>query len=502
MSRLDWVVLFTTRALRMMSYGGVTLIFMIAMTTMLDAARVSIILTGILLGDLLITLFLTTHADRYGRRMTLLVGAVLKIFAGLVFANSNNFFVLLLTGIVGVISPVGGDMGPFMAIEQSSLTQLCAVDGDAAKSTAHITTIFSWYQLVGSISLALGALGAGYMVSIMQSMGHSAEEAYSAVFMAYAAFGGMKAILYALLSPEIEVPTTTENVSLVIDSAAIPTAKPVFGGMLVGLECNETRITVAKLAAMFSLDAFAGGLVLQSFISWWFSVRWGLDPKDLGNMLLWVNVISGASGLVSGYLVKMFGAINTMVFTHLPSNILLGSIPLMGSGSSAVGMLLARYSISQMDVPARQAYVAIVVKATERSAASGWTNCARSIGVSLAPLLLWGLSFEEGGGLNAHARRKGHPKSSFDFAMPFYIAGALKCLYDIMLYGLFWHSRSVGSNAHSSANGECRGLIRGRTPTSGHAMRTTPTSMKNYATFPGPHRRPRSASPQLHKMPW
>jgi len=190
----------------------------------------------------------------------------------------------------------------------------------------------------------------------------------------------------------------------------------------------ESKVIVAKLSCLFTLDAFAGGFVMQTIIVYWFKEKYGMDPDFLGLMMMGANVLAGVSALAAGPMVNKFGAINTMVFTHLPSNILLLLVPLMPDETSAVVMLLARFCISQMDVPARQAYVAMVVEPDERSAAGGITNIVRTIGLTISPLLV-GLMVRN--------------PSSFWFSMPFITSGALKVLYDVTLYYLFKRSSSA-----------------------------------------------------------
>jgi hypothetical protein len=190
-----------------------------------------------------------------------------------------------------------------------------------------------------------------------------------------------------------------------------------------GLYKQESVATVLKLSALFVVDAFAGGFVTNSAIVYWFHARYHLEESSLGAMLMTTSIIAGVSAILATPLVKLIGALKTMVYTHLPSNVLLMLIPLMPSASSAVVMLCLRFSISQMDVPARQAYVAMQVNSNERSAANGITNLVRSLGVSLSPLLLGQLlSF---------------PTHSWQFAMPFYIAGGLKIIYDIAIWVSF-----------------------------------------------------------------
>ena len=193
------------------------------------------------------------------------------------------------------------------------------------------------------------------------------------------------------------------------------------------LGLHESRRTVFKLSLLFALDAFGGGFVIQSIIAYWFHVRFGLDPAMLGTVFLFANLLAGVSALAAGWLARRIGLVNTMIFTHLPSNVLLILVPLMPDVSWAVGVLLLRFSISQMDVPTRQAYTMAVVRPDERSAAAGVTGVARSVGASISPLLATVLVGSAG-----------------LMSVPFFLAGGLKIVYDVLLYRAFSSSKSGG----------------------------------------------------------
>jgi predicted MFS family arabinose efflux permease len=220
--------------------------------------------------------------------------------------------------------------------------------------------------------------------------------------------------LYALLSSEVEVEGGRER------GASGPRA--TLCGVEVGVQPQSLPV-VLRLSALFALDAFGGGFTMLTFLAFWFRGRWGLDLAALGGVLAGINVVAGASSMAAGCMVRRFGAVETMVYTHLPSNILLMLVPLMPSAASAVAMLLVRFSISQMDVPARQAYVAMLIDADERSAANGITTVARSLGLIFSPLLL--------GPFMAAA------PASTTFDAPFYIAGVVKAVYDVIVWVQF-----------------------------------------------------------------
>jgi MFS family permease len=391
----DVAVLFAMRALRLFAYGALAVVIALYLVAIgLDPGQVGLLLALTLAGDALISLVLTTHADRIGRRMTLVIGAGLMVLGGLVFAATGQFAVLLAAAIVAVLSPTGNEVGPFLAIEQAALSQVVA--------GTRRTTAFAWYQLVGAMATAVGALAAGVAVQGLVDGGAAAVDAYRVVIVGYALVGVGIGLLALLLSRAVEPDAPAENTSV---------------RNRLGL--TRSQRVVAELSALFALDAFGGGFVVQSIVALWFGLRWDVQPAVLGAIFFGANALSGLSGLVAARLAARFGLIRTMVGTHLPSNVLLILVPLMPTLELAIAVLLARFAISQMDVPTRQSYTMAVVDPDERSAAAGITGIARSAGAAAgaalaAPLVAAPLL---GGGL------------------PFVIAGSLKIAYDLTL----WH---------------------------------------------------------------
>ena len=395
--RPDIFVMFTTRIVRLFCYGflSVVLALYLAQAGLADK-QIGLLFTLTLAGDAGISLWLTTSADRFGRKRTLLVGALLMIGAGLVFILTKNLWLLMLAAIIGVISPSGNEIGPFLAVEQASLTQLIP---DQRR-----TQTFAWYNLAGSFATATGALSGGWLAQLLQKSGETAFESYRSVLMGYASGGLLLFILFLFISSAIEVPA---------DSLKNQKEKRTLG-------LHKSRKIIFRLGSLFSLDAFAGGLVVQSMVAFWFYRRFGISPGLIGSIFFGANILAGISALLAGRLAKKFGLINTMVFTHVPSNILLILVPLMPSLPLAIAALLARFSISQMDVPTRQSYTVAVVAPDERSAASGVTSIARSVGAAISPSLT-GIFL-------------GIPSL---LSLPFFLAGGLKLVYDALLYRSF-----------------------------------------------------------------
>lgn len=391
---MDIPLLFSTRIIRLFCYGFLSVILALYLAeTGFTETQIGLLFTLTLIGDAVISLWLTTSADRWGRKKTLLFGAILMAGTGLGFVLTQNYLLLMIAAIIGVISPSGNEIGPFLSVEQASLTQLI--------SNEKRTQIFAWYNLVGSFATATGALAGGWLAQSRQLSGWSSLESYRFVLMGYALGGFILLVLFLNLSSAIEVPPNTDS------------SKRVLG-------LHRSRGVVFKLSALFALDAFAGGLLVQSMFAYWFFVRFGVDAGTLGSIFFGANILAGISALLAIRLANKFGLINTMVFTHIPSNILLILIPLMPTLPLAIGLLLLRFSISQMDVPTRQSYTMAVVAPDERSAASGVTAIARSVGASVSPLLT-GFFFS----------------IPVLLSLPFFLAGGLKIVYDLLLFREF-----------------------------------------------------------------
>lgn len=402
----DGRLLFITRIARLFAYGFLSVVLVLYLAQAgLSENEIGVLLTLTLVGDTAISLWITTSADRIGRRRMLLVGAALMMFAGALFAVTRNFALLLLAATVGVISPSGNEVGPFLSIEQAALSQI--VPNQAR------TGVFAWYNLVGSFATATGALCGGTLATVLQNAGVQALDSYRAIVAGYALVGLLLALLFTRLSRESEAP---------------PSAVPIQSR--VGLP--KSRGVVLRLSALFSLDAFAGGFVLQSIVAYWFFLRFHLEPAALGGIFFGANVLAGISALTAASVAYRIGLINTMVLTHLPSNVLLFLVPLMPNLPLAIAVLLLRFSISQMDVPTRQSFTMAVVRPEERSAAAGVTGVARTTGAALSPIFV--------GPMLANPAL---------ISLPFFLAGGLKIVYDLLLYRSFRGIKPPEEKDHS-----------------------------------------------------
>ncbi|KAJ3072468.1 hypothetical protein HDU98_003544 [Podochytrium sp. JEL0797] len=409
-------LLFASRFIRMFAYGLISVTLVLYLTELgLTTAHAGLFLSMSLFGDVLLSLLVTSNADFYGRKIMLLGGSVLMLLAGIAFGvyplfdplnfNSGLFFLLIVIGILGVISPSGNEVGPFTAVEQSIITSQIV---DAADRTP----VFAWYGLVGQLAAALGSLACGWTSTAVTNSGNSTLTSYRVVAAIYGGIAVLLLVNFAFLSKNVEAKPKPSQES-------IDGIKPVLKkrGILDGLKLKpESRGIVTKLSLLFTLDAFAGGLVQASFLSLYFSQKFGVSDAYLGLLLFGTNIFAAFSSLAANSVVKRVGLINTMVFTHLPSNILLLLVPLMPNLTWATIMLLARFSISQMDTAPRSAFVAGVVPAEERTAVIGITTIVRTVGLALGPLLA------------------GYLADAGHFDDVFIISGGLKIAYDVLLY--------------------------------------------------------------------
>ncbi len=392
----DSVLLFATRMTRLFAYGFVSIILVLYLSQLgLQDWQIGLLLTLTLIGDTVISLWITTNADRIGRKRMLIAGAALMLFAGILFAFTQDFIFLLIAGTMGVISPSGNEVGPFLALEQAALSQIVPDN--------RRTHIFAWYNLVGSFSTAVGALCGGGLAQILQSSGVTPLNSYRVIVIGYALLGVVLGLMFLRVSNRVEVPKDQLR----------PASR-------LGLGLHKSRKVVISLSSLFVMDAFAGGLVLQSFVAYWFNKRYGVEPAVLGAIFFGANVLAGISALSAVKIAGKIGLLNTMVFTHVPSNILLILVPLMPTLPLAILMLLLRFSISQMDIPTRQSYTMAVVDPDERSAAAGVTGVARTLGSAIAPSVTGQLMSNAG-----------------LLSLPFILAGAIKLIYDALLYRSF-----------------------------------------------------------------
>ena len=393
---LDWLSvdgkkLLVTRILRTFAYGYLAVVLGLYLDKLgMDATAIGFVFTAAIAGSALMTVAWSLVADRYGRRKTVATMAALMAVGGLIFALTDNVWLLLLGALTGTISATSSEVGIFQTVEQAVLPQTAPNEKR--------TWLFSIYNTAANFAGALGSLAAG-AVGFFASLGLQGADAYRPLFVLYALVGVVNLAIFLTLSEKVEL-------------ARVEGQRRLLG-------VHRSAGTVAKLAALFGLDAFAGGLVVHSIVAYWFYLRWGLAVSDLAVVFFWVGILSGLSLLAAGWLAQRIGLLNTMVFTHLPSNVLLMLIPLAPTATLAVAFFLLRMSVSQMDVPTRQSYTMAVVDPDERTATAGLTNVARTTATSISPTI------------------SGLAISAAALSLPFFLAGALKILYDGLIYLTF-----------------------------------------------------------------
>ncbi len=347
-----------------------------------SAVAVGIISTATLLGSALLTLGLGFVAHRVRRKFALLAASLLMAATGLGFATVESFWPLVLIAFVGTLNPSGGDVSVFLPLEHTVLTQ-SVVDHER-------TPTFARYSFVGAIVGALGALASG-MVDWLAPLIDRAT-VIDSMFALYGALGLSSFLIYRGLSPAAELADDTQ-------------AKPL----------GPSRRRVLGLAALFALDAFGGGFVVNALVALWLLQRFGLDVATTGTIFFVTGLCSAASYFAAVPLARRFGLVNTMVFTHLPANVFLVLTAVAPTAWVAFVLLILRSLLSQMDVPTRSSYVMAVVEPEERPAAASVTAAPRSLASALAPLLSgWLLSMST-------------------FGWPLVAAGLLKIAYDLML---------------------------------------------------------------------
>lgn len=374
------------QTLRAFAYGFASVILGTSLANSgLSDTQVGLVFTAMLAGNALVSIVVGVAGDRIGRRRLYALLLGLMGVAGSVYAFTDAFPVLVLVALTGTLSTDPNESGPITSIEQAMMGSSPA--GVRAR-------VFGRYNAVAYLGGAAGALAAGGPALLRRSLPSiPADQRWLLLFA-----------LVALASVAITTRLSTE-----VESAVRVTGRPL----------ERSRSTVARLAALFGLDAFAGGFVVSTFVAFWFSRRFGTSAETIGAVLFGVGILQAVSSVLSGRLAGRIGLLNTMVLTHLPSNLMLALIPAMPSLGPAVAMLLLRSTLSQMDVPARQAYVVSMVDPSERTAAAAYTNTARYL---VRPFGAAGAGFV---------------MQRVAIGAPFVIAGVLKVVYDLALFATF-----------------------------------------------------------------
>ena len=381
------------RGLRAFGDGFVSLLLPFYLTLLgFSPSAVGLLITATLAGSAALTLMVGVTAHRFGQRGLLVAAALLMIATGIGFTLETRFWPLLVIGFLGTLNPSSGDVSVFLPLEQALLAETVS---DRSR-----TAVFAVYSLVGSLVAAAGSLAAGLPDLLSKAWPLSLATALQAMFALYALLGLATYYLYRRLPPRLDRHNAAQRQAL-----------------------GPSRGIVLTLAALFSLDAFGGGFIVQSLLALWLFDRFGLSLAAAGSFFFWSGLLSAGSYLAAARIARRIGLVNTMVWTHLPSNLLLILAPFAPSLWLALALLLARSALSQMDVPTRTSYVMAVVTPGERAAAAGVTSVPRSLAAAASPLASGYLL-----GLSA-------------FGWPLVAAGALKGIYDLLLLLLFRHRR-------------------------------------------------------------
>ncbi len=394
---LDWLtpdgkLLFSARIIRTFSYGFLSMILAIYLSLIgFDEILIGLILSATLVNSIIFNLFSSFFADRIGRKKVLIIYASLMGISGGIFFATENYFALIFAAFIGTINVTGSETGAFLSLEQAILPQ-------TVKNIKKRNTVFALYNMVGTFAMAGGILLASLPQIIQNNFGFSTIDSFKPLFMIYLLAGIIVAIIYFFFTKEIEVRKPIDSKSF--SSNLSPKSKKI----------------VLKMSSLFALDSFAGGFVIQSIVAFWFFTKFGVDLTTLSMVFSVAGVLTAISFFFATKIADKIGLINTMVFTHIPSNIFLILVAIAPTFHIALALYLVRMSLSQMDVPTRQAYIVAVVEENERMAAAGITNTSRNIAQSISPSIT---------GAIIH---------SLWFSAPFVIGGLLKIIYDMGIY--------------------------------------------------------------------
>ena len=389
----DGKLLLAAKIVRTFAYGFLSVILAIYLKLIgFDDLLIGLVLTVTLVNSVIFTLIASFYADRIGRRRTLAIYAAVMSISGAIFVTTENHVMLIVAAFIGTINVTGSETGAFLTIEQAILPQ-------TVKNIKKRNIIFAIYNMVGTFAMSAGVLLSGLPTIIQQQFGGALNQIDSIkpLFILYSLLGIVVIGIYLLLSNRIEV---EGKIARPLTQTLSPMSKNIVG----------------KLSGLFAIDSFAGGFVIQSIVSFWFFTKFGADLTTLSYIFSVAGILTAFSFIASAKIADKVGLINTMVFTHIPSNILIILVAVAPSLPVAIAFYLIRMALSQMDVPTRQSYIVAVVNEEERTAAAGITNISRNISQAISPSLT------------------GIIINTFTLSSPFIIGGLLKIAYDIALY--------------------------------------------------------------------
>lgn len=393
----DGRLILLTTSLRSFAVGFISVMLALYLKeTGLDPVRVGAVLAAVVGGNAFFTTLASLFADHFGRKRSFMALSMLTIVGGALFPLAGSFALLLLVSAIAGFGLGGKDRAAQSSLEQPVLAR--------AAPAERRTMLFAYYNVIGGLASAVGALSAGLPVVLQQFMDIGVLDAYRVMFYLYAAIGAVVTVVYLRLSPAAEAPA--------VDGRRVGITLP-----------RRSRGIIYKLAALGAMDSFGGGFMFQTFLAYWFSLRYDLSLESLAGIFFAANVISSFSAVLAAWLAKRIGLINTMVWTHIPANILIVAMAFSPFAWLAVAMLLLRESMSQMDVPTRQSYTMAVVAPEEQTVAAGMSTLGRQGGQMSAPYL--------SGVLVAYSLTNA----------PLIFGGLVKIVYDLLLWQQFRNVR-------------------------------------------------------------
>ncbi|HLN35662.1 MAG TPA: MFS transporter [Nitrososphaeraceae archaeon] len=390
----DGKLLLCARIVRTFAYGFLSVILAIYLKLIgFDDILIGVILSLTLINSIIFTLFASFYADRIGRRNTLLLYTVMMSISGAIFFVTENPIALIIAALVGTLNITGSETSAFLSMEQSILPQ-------TIQDNRKRNTLFGFYNMAGTFAMGAGILIANFPIIIQQNeLGFDQISAIKILFLFYSLLGILVIGIYLKLSSAIEI-KKQEKTLKPLSKTLNPKSKKI----------------VTKLSGLFAIDSFAGGFAIQSIVSFWFFSKFDIDLSTISYIFSIGSVLTAFSYLVAAKIADKIGLINTMVFTHIPSNILLILLAFAPTVEIAIVFYMIRMALSQMDVPTRQSYIVAVVEEDERTASAGITNLSRNIAQAISPSIT------------------GYIIGILSLSAPFIIGGLLKIFYDISLY--------------------------------------------------------------------
>ena len=397
---LDWIsqdgkLLLWARTVRTFSYGFLSVILAIYLKLIgFNEILIGVVLTVTLVNSVIFNLLSSAYADRIGRKKILTLYAVLMVISAVIFFFTNNYVALIIAALIGTINVTGSEIGAFLSLEQAILPQ-------TVNNIKKRNSIFALYNMVGTFAMSGGVLVSGLPSFLEQHYGLDQISAIKTLFVFYAILALVVMAIYLALSKGVEIQPK--------NGQSIPQNKI----------SPQTRGIITKLSSLFAVDSFGGGFVIQSIVAFWFYSRFGADLTMLSYIFSAAGVLTAVSFLLATKIASKIGLVNTMVFTHIPSNILLILLAFAPNFSVGILLYLARMSLSQMDVPTRQSYIVAIVNENERVAAAGITNTSRNVAQAVSPSLAGGVI------------------QILSLSAPFVVGGILKIAYDIGIFASF-----------------------------------------------------------------